>query len=95
MIIVNIHLTVKDRADIEKVARLLTEAGRLSRQEPGCARFEVYHSTADESRFFLCEYWESQDAIDAHRKATAYTTIYQPQVLPLVVREPHPSKLLE
>ena len=95
MIMVHIHLTVKDKADIDKVAKLLTEAGRLSRQEPGCARFEVYHSTADENRFFLVEYWESQEAIDGHRKGVPYTTIYQPQVLPLVVREPHPSKLLE
>ena len=95
MIYVNIHLTVNDKADVEKVGKLLAEAGRLSRQEPGCARFEVYHSTADELRYFLCEHWESQAAIDEHRKAKAYTTVYQPQVLPLVVREPHPSTLIE
>jgi len=94
MIYLNILLTVKDRADIEKVAELLKEQGRRSREEPGCARFEVYHSTADDTRFILNEHWESPEAVDAHRKAYAYTQVYQPKVLPLVTREPHPSTLL-
>ena len=49
----------------------------------------------DETRFLLAEHWESQAALDVHRTATAYTTIYFPQVLPLVNREPHPCTLLE
>lgn len=94
MLYVNIWLTVKDRADVPKIRELLAEQGRLSRQEPGCLRFEVYHSQSDETRFLLHEHWESQAAIDEHRKGYAYTQIYQPQVLPKVVREPHPSNLL-
>jgi quinol monooxygenase YgiN len=94
MLYLNIWLTVKDRAQVDAVAALLAEAGRLSRQEPGCKRFEVYHSTADDAKFLLCEHWESQEALDQHRKAKAYTQIYQPKVLPLVNREPHPSQLL-
>jgi quinol monooxygenase YgiN len=95
MLYVNILLTVKDAADVPKVKELLSEAGRLSRAEPGCARFEVYHSNNDAARFMLIERWESQAALDEHRKGKAYTTIYQPQVLPLVTREPHPSTLVE
>ncbi len=95
MIILNILLTVKNPADVPKVRELLTQAGRLSRQEPGCIRFEATQSTNDETRFFLNEFWADQAAIDGHRKAEAYTTIYQPQVLPLVNREPHPSVMLE
>jgi quinol monooxygenase YgiN len=94
MLYLNIWLTVKNRSDIETVKGLLTEAARNSRQEPGCHRFEAYHSTGDETKFLLSEHWESQAAIDAHRKAFAYTQIYQPKILPLVVREPHPSNLL-
>jgi len=94
MLYVNVWLTVKDRADIDSVRELLVQQGQHSRQEPGCARFEVYHSTSDDTRFLLNEHWESQAAIDAHRKAFAYTQIYQPKVLPLVNREPHPSNLL-
>ena len=95
MLYLNILLTVKDAADAPRVRELLTEAGRLSRSEPGCLRFEAYQSNNDANRFFLFERWESQAALDEHRKGKAYTTIYQPQVLPLVNREPHPSTLLE
>jgi quinol monooxygenase YgiN len=94
MIHLIILLTVNDRADVGTVRDLLAEQGRRSREEPGCLRFEVYHSTADDTKFVLNEHWESQAAIDAHRKAYAYTQIYQPQVLPRVTREPHPSNLL-
>ena len=94
MLYLDVLLTVKDPADVEKVQKLLVQQGEHSRREPGCARFEVYHSTADPTRFLLNEHWESQDAVDAHRKAYAYTQIYQPQILPLVVREGHPSNLL-
>ena len=94
MICLNIILNVKDPADIEKVRTLLIEQGRLSRQEPGCLRFEVYHSQNDASVFILNEQWESQAAVDAHRKAHAYTQIYQPRILPLVTREGHPCDLL-
>lgn len=95
MIYLNVLLKVKDPADVAKVRELLTEQGRLSRQEPGCARFEVYHSNSDLSRFIINEHWDSQAALDVHRTAQAYTQIYQPKVLPLVEREGHPSQLLE
>jgi quinol monooxygenase YgiN len=94
MLHLNVLLTVKDRKDVETVKGLLVEAARHSRSEPGCARFEVYHSTADGTKFLLNEHWESQEAIDGHRKGHAYTQIYQPKVLPLVTREGHPCELL-
>ncbi len=94
MIYANIWLTVKDPASVEQVRTLLSEQARLSREEPGCARFEVYHSQNDAARFLLVERWDSQEALDVHRTAHAYTTIYQPQVLPLVNREPHPCHLI-
>ena len=90
----NIVLTVKNEADVEKVRDLLREQGRLSREEPGCLMFEVCHSQTDRRIFILVERWESQAAIDEHRKAKAYTTIYAPHVLPLVDRVPHPSDLI-
>lgn len=95
MISLLVMLKVKDPSQVEAVRSLLSEQGRLSRQEPGCLRFEVYHSQNDTTRFVLCEHWESQAALDVHRTAKAYTTVYQPRVLPLVDREPHPSTLVE
>ncbi len=95
MIHLNVLLSVQDPANVDQVRDLLSQCCRLSRQEPGCARFEVYHSTADPTRFILNEHWESESALDQHRQAQAFTEIYTPQVLPLVTREPHPSTLVE
>ncbi|MGE0609024.1 MAG: putative quinol monooxygenase [Pirellulales bacterium] len=95
MICLHVLLKVKNPADVPEIRDLLAEQGRLSRAEPGCLRFEVYQSQNDETRFILGERWESPAALDEHRKAKAYTTIYQPQVLPRVDREPHPSTLVE
>jgi quinol monooxygenase YgiN len=95
MICLNVLLTAKDPADVPKIRDLLVQAMRKSRAEPGCQRFDVYHSTAEPKRFTLVEHWASQEAIDAHRLAEAYTTIYKPQVMPLVDREGHPSTLLD
>ena len=94
MIYVNIVLTVKNESDVNEVRALLSEQGRLSRQEPGCVRFEVYHSKNDPKVFILNEHWESQAHLDEHRKATAYTTVYAPKVLPKVDRVPHPADLV-
>lgn len=95
MICLNVLLTAKDAADVPTIRDLLTQAMRKSRAEPGCLRFDVYHSNAEPRRFTLVEHWASQEAVDAHRLAEAYTTIYKPQVMPLVDREGHPSTLLE
>ncbi|HEX4129929.1 MAG TPA: putative quinol monooxygenase [Pirellulales bacterium] len=95
MIHLLVVLTVKNEADVATVEGLLRQQAQLSRKEPGCERFNVYHSQNDPKVFILCEHWESQAAVDAHRKAVAYTTVYQPKVLPLVDRVPHPSSLVE
>lgn len=95
MICLTILLTAKDAADVPKLRDLLARAMRLSRAEPGCLRYDVYHSTAEPRRFTLVEHWADQAAVDAHRLAEAYTTIYKPQVMPLVDRDAHPSTLLE
>lgn len=94
MIRLNVILTVKKERDIDQVRGLLAEQGRRSREEPGCVRFEVYHSSADPRVFVLHEWWESQQALDVHRTAKAFTEIYTPQVLPLVDRVPHPGTLV-
>jgi quinol monooxygenase YgiN len=95
MLYLNVWLTVNQESDIAKVRQLLGEAGRLSRAEPGCVRWEAYQSNNDPARFLLHEWWQSQADLDEHRKAQAYTTIYQPRILPLVTREPHPSVLIQ
>jgi quinol monooxygenase YgiN len=91
MIYNNILLTVKDKAKIDIVQELLVEQATLSRAEPGCARFEVYHSREDRSLFILVEQWETQEHLEVHRQAKSCVEVYAPRVLPLVDRVPHPS----
>lgn len=94
MIYNNVLLTVKNEADVPLIRELLTEQCRLSREEPGCVRFEVYQSQSNRQFFVLVEAWESVAALDQHRLAKAYLEIYKPRVLPLVDRTPHPCDLV-
>lgn len=91
----NVILTAKDAADVPKIRALLTECGRLSRQEAGCISYEACHSRNDPRVFILCERWATEADWQEHRNQRAYLEIYQPQVIPLVDRVPHPSDLLE
>lgn len=84
MITLHVALTVRDEANISKVRELLTDHTRQSREEPECARFDLYQSADDPSRFFILEEWVSAEALDTHRHATAFTTVFEPQVVPLV-----------
>ena len=95
MYCLNVWLTVKESANVATVKSLLAEQVRLSRVEPGCLRFEAYHSEADARRFLLVERWQEKADWEVHRTARAVTEIYVPKVLPLVDREPHVSTLVE
>lgn len=91
----NVWLSVKDPSNIRDIRERLAEACKLSRHEPGCERFEVYQSQADQSKFLLVEWWHTKEAWEVHRQERAVTEIYVPLVLPYVDREPHPSALIE
>lgn len=95
MFCINVILTIKDESNVPQVADWLTEAGRLSRAEPGCENFEVCHSESDPRVIILCERWESEQAWQDHRDRKAFQEIYKPHVLPLVDRVPHICKILE
>ncbi len=91
MIHLNVVLTVKSEGDVQRVREFLTETANRSRHEPGCERFEIYHSQTSTRVFLLVEWWDTQAALDAHRVGETFTTFYMPNVLPLVERQPHPS----
>jgi quinol monooxygenase YgiN len=92
---INVLLTAKNEHDVADIERLLREAAGLSRREPGCERFEVYHSQSDTRVFLLCEWWSSEEAWKTHKEQRAVQEIYLPKVLPLVERIPHISTLVE
>ncbi|MBM83757.1 MAG: antibiotic biosynthesis monooxygenase [Planctomycetaceae bacterium] len=95
MVPLNIILTVKDENDIDEVRELMIQQSQLSKQEPGCLRFEVYHSHTDPKIFIINEHWESEEALEVHRQAKACTEIYKPKVLPKVERVPHPATIID
>lgn len=89
MVDLTVVLTAKDSSSLPELRELLQLQAQLSLQEPGCLRFEVYESRSVPGTFILNERWESQQALDVHRTATGFTTVYAPRVLPLVDRVPH------
>lgn len=90
-----VTLTANNEEDVPRIEGLLAEGAKLTRAEPGCERFEVYHSQSDARVFLLCEWWESEAAWNTHKEAPAIQEIYLPKVLPLVSRVPHISTLVE
>lgn len=94
MIYNNVVLTVNNESDVNEIKSLLAEQARRSSDEPGCVRFEVYHSQADKQHFILVEQWETQEDLNRHKQAKAFTELYIPKVIPLVSRVPHPADLI-
>lgn len=95
MFCINVFLAVEDPAHVDLVRSLLTECGRLSRNEPGCLAFDVCDVRDTPEAFILCERWESEQAWQEHKEREAVQTIYLPKVLPLVKRTPYVCDILE
>ena len=94
MVYNNVLLRVKDIKNISLVGELLKEQAKRSSEEPGCIRFEVYHSSSDVQQFILVEQWANETDLERHKNAKAFTELYLPKVIPLVDRSPHLSELL-
>lgn len=94
MIYLNVMLTVKLESDVDHVKTVLVQLTTAARAEPGCNRFEIYQSLNDRRHFTLVERWETQEHLDQHRLAPAFSELYAPVVLPLVERTPHPGELI-
>ena len=95
MIDLTVVLTANDSSSVPLLRDLLKQQATLSRLEPGCVRFEVYESSTVPDTFILIERWESQQALDVHRTALGFTTVYAPRVLPLVNRVAHVCRSID
>ena len=51
-----------------QVARMAEHCGR-SRQEPGCLQFDVFRSVLQPEHYVVLEHWDSEEALDVHRRA--------------------------
>ncbi len=87
-------LTAKDLAQVPELRELLTKQVVMSREEPGCVRFEALESQTVPGTFIVVERWESEAALDVHREAEAITTVYLPRIMPLVDRVLHVVSVL-
>jgi len=67
MVYNNVLLKVKDIENISLVGDLLKEQARRSSEEPGCIRFEVYHSQSDSQQFILVEQWANEEDLERHK----------------------------
>ncbi len=94
MIDITVVLSARDLSSVPELRSLLRTQRDLSLAEPGCTRFEAYESESVPGTFILVERWESQESLDVHRTAHAFTTVYAPKVLPLVDRVPHVCRSL-
>lgn len=95
MIDLTVVLAARDISSVPQLRELLAMQVNLSRQESGCVRFEAFESQSVPGTFILIERWESQAALDTHRTAKGFTTVYAPQVLPLVDRVAHVCTVLQ
>lgn len=95
MIDLTVVLSARDLSCVPQLRELLAMQVNLSRQEPGCVRFEAFESQTVPGTFILIERWESQAAVDTHRTAKGFTTVYAPLVLPLVDRVAHVCCVLQ
>lgn len=59
-------------------ARLLGLVGP-TRREPGCLRYDIYHSADDPDAWFVYEDWRSQADFDAHMR-TPYVQAFMADV---------------
>ena len=94
MIYNNVILRARDPSNIATLKTLLVTQAEVSLTEPGCERFEIYHSETEPEVFLLVEWWATQSDLDVHRSTTQFVDVYRPMVMPLVERIPHPSKRL-
>jgi quinol monooxygenase YgiN len=77
--------TAKEGHSVALGARLLALAGP-SRSEPGCLRYDVYHSNDDPNTWFVYEDWRSRADFDAHMR-TPYMHAFMTDLPALCVQD--------
>jgi quinol monooxygenase YgiN len=57
----------------DELAALLARFGTQAADEPGCRRYTFTATLADDAQFVLVSEWETEDALDAHYRSTAFS----------------------
>jgi quinol monooxygenase YgiN len=70
-------------ADVAAVFQKLTEQ---SRQEPGCAMYQVHRHKTEPRRFFIYEQYKDDAALEAHRTAPHFLQLAKKDLLKVADR---------
>jgi quinol monooxygenase YgiN len=55
-------------AERENFLAAIKENGAATAKEPGCRRFDILNLASDPNHFFLCEVYDNEAALKAHRE---------------------------
>jgi quinol monooxygenase YgiN len=56
----------------DELVTLLQRFGSWAGGEPGCRRYTIAATLADPGRYVLVSEWDSEEALDAHYRSTAF-----------------------
>jgi quinol monooxygenase YgiN len=90
MLVVHVHVHVKPEA-IDHFRAATVVNARLSRLEPGVARFDIVQQREDPARFVLVEVYRSDEAPAVHRE-TAHYRAWREAVEPMMAEPRHSLK---
>jgi quinol monooxygenase YgiN len=63
-----LQFTAPTAAEADKAIEGMVERCRKAQTEPGCIQFEVFRSALQPEKYALLEHWESEAALEEHRK---------------------------
>ena len=63
-----IQFTAGSKDEADGLVAEMADRCRKVKSEPGCLQFEVFRSELRPETYALLEHWESEDALDEHRK---------------------------
>jgi quinol monooxygenase YgiN len=75
---------VARRGHEEAVERVLLAMIELSREEPGCIRYDVYRSAVDKRCFLLVEIYRDQTGLEAHTASEHFKHHVLGEAVPLL-----------
>ncbi len=74
MIRINVEITVSAQKR-ETVLKNILNLAEKSKQEAGCAGYEIFENSTDDTSLLILETWESRQALSAHEKTEHFTTL--------------------
>ena len=78
---------IVEPSKIDEFTQLATEMVTITREEKGCAQYDLAQSVDEANRMVIIEGWQTQEDLDAHSAAEHFTRLV-PQIGALCVEAP-------